>query len=149
MDEIKIIIDNNVLELYYKHYFEKYPKRKKRYIEKPIPPSLNHWMIMPRFQMNAQKQAWKEFGIWLVKHYRYENMKIEKCKIVIEYFFGDKRKHDADNYTPKNLFDSFTVSGLLIDDDFSHVESLTIKGNYSKDNPRTEIMFIGVHSDER
>jgi hypothetical protein len=141
-NEIKIVIDNDILNKYYDWYFKEYPRRKKRNILKPIPPSLNTWMIMPRFKMNTQKQAWKDFGRWLVKYYGYENKKINKCKIIIEYFFDSKRRHDADNYTPKNLFDSFTVSGLLIDDDFSHVESLTIKGNYSKDNPRTEILFV-------
>ena len=141
-NEIKIVIDNDVIDKYYKWYFAEYPRRKKRNIEKPIPPSLNTWMIMPRFKMNTQKQAWKDFGKWLVKYYGYENKKLPKCKIVIEYFFDSKRRRDADNYTPKNLFDSFTVSGLLIDDDFDHVESLTIKGNYSKENPRTEILFI-------
>jgi len=139
--EIKIIIDNNILEKYREYYFEKYPRRKNNPIKKPIPPSLNSWMIMRRFQMNHQKQVWKEFGEWLVNYYGYTNKKIDKCKIIIEYFFDSKRRHDADNYTPKNLFDSFTVSGLLIDDDFNHVESLTIKGNYSKENPRTEIIF--------
>ena len=137
--EIKITIDNNVLDEYRKYYFDKYPKRKKNPIEKPIPPSLNAWMVMRRFQMNHQKQVWKEFGEWLVGFYGLTNKKIDKCKITIEYFFDSKRRHDSDNYTPKNLFDSFTVSGLLIDDDFNHVESLTIKGNYSKENPRTEI----------
>lgn len=141
---IKIVIDREILEVYYTEYFEKYPRRQKRLIEKPIPPSLNAWMIMPRFKMNAQKQAWKDFGAWLVRYNQLENKKIEKCSIVIEYFFEDKRRHDADNYTPKNLFDSFTVSGLLVDDDLNHVESLSIKGNYSKDNPRTEIyIFFG------
>lgn len=137
--EIKIIIDNAALEEYKRYYFDKYPRRKKFPIKKPIPPSLNAWMIMKRFQMNHEKQVWKEFGEWLVDHYKYRNLKIEFCKITIEYFFDSKRKRDADNYTPKNLFDSFTSSGLLIDDDFNHVESLTIKGNYSKENPRTEI----------
>jgi len=137
--EIKIVIDNDTLEKYNSYYFGKYPKRKNVPIKKPIPPSLNAWMIMRRFQMNHQKQIWKEFGLWLVQYYKYENMQINKCSITIEYFFDSKRKHDADNYTPKNLFDSFTASGLLIDDDFNHVESLTIKGNYSKENPRTEI----------
>jgi hypothetical protein len=145
MEKIKIVIDNEIINKYYDWYFKEYPKRKKRAIEKPIPPSLNEWMIMPRFKMNAQKQAWKDFGSWLVKYNHLENKKLEKCKIIIEYFFGDKRKRDADNFTPKNLFDSFTVSGLLVDDDFSHVESLTIKGNYSHDNPRTEISFVIEH----
>ena len=142
MKTIKIIIDNNILEKYYEYYFKKYPRRKIFPINKPIPPSLNAWMIMRRFKMNHEKQVWKEFGEWLVDYNCLRDKRIEKCKIEIEYFFDSKRRHDADNYTPKNLFDSFTVSGLLIDDDFNHVESLTIKGNYSKDNPRTEISFI-------
>jgi len=142
MKKIKITIDKKAIEQYTRYYFKKYPKRRKKPIEKPIPPSLNQWMVMKRYQMNHQKQTWKEFGKWLVKRDKLENMKINKCKIVIEYFFGDKRKRDSDNYTPKNLFDAFTVSGLLVDDDFNHVESLTIKGNYSKENPRTEITFI-------
>jgi len=142
MNKVNIVINNNVLEKYLKYYFLKYPKRKKKPIENPIPPSLNAWMVMPRFQMNHQKQCWKEFGEWLVKYYNLENKNIDKCKIEIEYFFNSKRRHDSDNYTPKNLFDSFTSSGLLIDDDFNHVESLTIKGNYSKEDPRTEIRIF-------
>jgi hypothetical protein len=142
MSEIKIIIDNNVIEKYYDEYFAKYPRRRKRDIDSPIPPSLNAWMIMPRFKMNAQKQAWKDFGAWLVRYNGLENRKIDKCKIIIEYYFGTKHRRDADNYTPKNLFDSFAISGLIVDDDFNHVESLTIKGNYSKNEPKTVISFI-------
>jgi len=142
MNKIKIVIDKHVLNEYYEYYFEKYPRRKKKPMEKTIPPSLNQWMIMTRNQMNSCKQTWKDFGEWLVGYYNLRNRKLEKCRIEIEYFFDSKRRHDADNYTPKNLFDSFTVSGLLVDDDFNHVESLTIRGNYSKDNPRTEITFI-------
>jgi Holliday junction resolvase RusA-like endonuclease len=140
-NQIKLVINNDILNKYYKYYFKKYPRRKKKPIERPIPPSLNQWMVMPRFQMNNQKQIWKEFGEWLVFCYGYQNMRIDKCNITIIYYFDSKRKHDADNYTPKNLFDSFTSSGLLIDDDFNHVQSLTIKGDYCKSNPRTEIII--------
>lgn len=142
MEKLKIVINKEIVDIYTEYYFKKYPKRNKKPIEKTIPPSLNQWMVMKRFQMNHEKQVWKEFGDWLVKYNGLENKKIEKCNIIIEYFFGDKRKRDADNYTPKNLFDSFTVSGLLVDDDFNHVESLTIKGNYSREDPRTEITFL-------
>ena len=144
MDDVKIIINKKSVDDYLLYYFVKYPKRKKPPITKPIPPSLNDWMIMPRFKMNSQKQIWKEFGIWLIKENNLENMKINKCEITIEYFFKDKRKRDSDNYTPKNLFDSFVISGLLIDDDFGHVESLTLKGNYSKEDPRMEITFSEI-----
>jgi len=46
-EEIKIIINKEILEKYYEYYFNKYPKRKKVNITSPIPPSLNEWMVMP------------------------------------------------------------------------------------------------------
>lgn len=137
-----LVINNDILKLYNDFYFKKYPRRKKIPIPKPIPPSLNQWMVLPRQQMNGEKQKWKEFGEWLVNHYGFANMQIESCKITITYYFDSKRRHDADNYTPKNLFDSFTSSGLLIDDDLNHVQSLTIKGDYCKEDPRTEILIV-------
>jgi Holliday junction resolvase RusA-like endonuclease len=142
MKKLKLTINKIILAEYSEYYFKKYPGRKKLPIKSPIAPSLNQWMIMRRFQMNHQKQTWKEFGIWLVNRYGFQNKKLNKCKIIIEYFFDSKRRHDSDNYCPKNLFDSFTEAGLLVDDDFEHVESLTIKGNYDKENPRTEITFV-------
>lgn len=95
-------------------------------------------MVMPRFQMNFEKQKWKEFGKWLVSYYGLENKQIEKCEITIFYYFPTKHKHDADNYTPKFLFDGFVFGGLLVGDDFDHVQSLTIKGGYCKGNPKVE-----------
>jgi hypothetical protein len=141
ISELKLIIDNNILEKYNEYYFAKYPKRRKIPISKSIPPSLNHWMVLPRPQMNGEKQKWKEFGEFLVSYYGYQNKQIDKCNITITYYFDSKRRHDADNYTPKNLFDSFTSSGMLIDDDFNHVQSLTIKGDYCKGNPSTVIQI--------
>lgn len=140
--QILLTINKDILDKYNKYYFNKYPRRKKIPIQKPIPPSLNQWMILPRPQMNVEKQKWREFGEWLVSYYKFENIQIDKCDIVITYYFDSKRKHDADNYTPKNLFDSFTSSGLLVDDDFNHVQSLTIKGDYCKEEPRMEILIV-------
>jgi len=87
--------------------------------------------------MNNEKQKWKEFGIWLINYYNLNNKNINECTITVTYYFPTKHRHDADNYTPKNLFDSFTESGLLIDDDFDHVKQLIIQGSYSKGNPKT------------
>lgn len=134
-----LIIDNNVLDKYYKYYFAKYPKRKVKPIKSPIPPSLNQWMVMKRPQMNNEKQKWKEFIVWLIGENNLQDKKINRATITFTYYFPTKHRHDADNYTPKNLMDGFTESGLLIDDDFNHIEMLCIKGGYDKNNPRTEM----------
>jgi len=136
-----ITIDNKILEQYNEYYFKKYPKRKVIPIKSPISPSLNQWMVMKRPAMNNEKQKWKEFIIWLVEHYGLENKKIEKATMTFTYYFKTKARHDSDNYTPKNIMDGFTQSGLLVDDDFEHIQMLCIKGGYDKENPRTEILI--------
>jgi len=41
INQVNIVIDNDVLDKYHEFYFRKYPKRKVKPIDKPIPPSLN------------------------------------------------------------------------------------------------------------
>ncbi len=136
---IKLIINQDELDDYHEYYFKKYPKRQVKPIKKPIPYSLNQWMIMPRSQMNSEKQKWKDFIVWLVNKYNLQNRKIDNAEITFIYYFPTKHRHDADNYTPKFAMDGLTESGLLVDDDFEHIKTLTICGGYDKENPRTEI----------
>lgn len=98
---------------------------------------------MPRHQMNNEKQKWKELGDWLVAYYKYGNLLIDKCDVIITYYFGTKHKRDADNYVPKFIMDGFVSGGLFVDDSFDHVQSLkTQSGGYCKDNPRVEFEII-------
>lgn len=136
---IKLIINQDELNDYYKYYFKKYPRRRVKPIKKPIPPSLNQWMIMKRPQMNGEKQKWKDFIVWLIHKYNLQNKKINNAEIIFKYYFPTHHRHDADNYTPKFAMDGLTKSGLLVDDDFEHIKTLTICGGYDKENPRTEI----------
>lgn len=62
----------------------------------------------------------------------------EKAKVTITYYFGDRRRHDADNYAGKYLLDGLTKAGVIVDDDLKHITT-TIVGEYDKANPRTEI----------
>lgn len=133
------------MQEYGKEYKRKHPRSYKHpFANKtgnvsPIPPSLNQWMVMMRPQMNNNKQKWKDFIVWLVEQNELTNKQIEKAKITFVYYFPTKLRRDADNYTPKNIMDGFTESGLLVDDDFGHIAELKIQGGYDKENPRTEI----------
>lgn len=139
---MKIIIDNEVIEKYNLYYFSLHPKAKKKPIEKPYHPSINQWCILPRIQMNALKQKWKDFGCWLIRELGYENMKLDSFDIILTVFFDSKRRHDVDNQVPKFILDSFTESGFIVDDDEKHLHSLTLKTGYDKEYPRTEIEII-------
>ena len=142
MSEIKLILDQKLLDEYSDYYFKKHPRARKKPIEKPWHPSINEWMIMPRPQMNALKQKWKEFGIWWIDKLSYTGMMIDDFTVEVTVFFNRNSRHDPDNYTIKFLADSFTEAGFIVDDDSKHLKSLTLKCDYDKEWPRTEIRII-------
>ena len=140
---IKLILDSKVLERYNTYYFLEHPRAKKKPIEKPYHPSINTWCILPRIQMNALKQKWKDFVCFWMRLEKLENKKLDNFDITITVFFDTKRRHDVDNQVPKFILDGFTESGFIVDDDEKHLHSLTLKTEYDKENPRTEIeIFI-------
>ena len=140
---IKLILDSKVLERYNTYYFLEHPRAKKKPIEKPYHPSINTWCILPRIQMNALKQKWKDFVCFWMKLEKLENKKLDSFDITITVFFDTKRRHDVDNQVPKFILDGFTEAGFIVDDDEKHLHSLTLKTEYDKENPRTEIeIFI-------
>lgn len=149
MSEIlKLTLDNDVVKKYNNKYFFEHPRAKKEPITKPYHPSINTWMILPRIQMNALKQKWKDFvGFW-VKLNKLENRQLDNFDLVVTVFFDTRRRHDCDNQIPKFILDGFTESGLIVDDDEKHLHSLTLKTGYDKENPRTEFEFY-IHSDEK
>ena len=126
---------------YEKYYFKVHPKARKKPIERPHHPSINQWMIMKRPMMNALKQRWKEFMIWFIEYNGYTNLHIEECEMIFTSYFKTKIRHDTDNTVPKFILDGLAESGFIIDDDSKHLTSLTLKCEYDKENPRTEIQI--------
>jgi len=139
MNDLKLVLDKSVLKKYNEYYFNKYPKRHKIPIERPIHPSTNTWMILQRQAMNNLKQTWKDFVIWWINDLGYQNYKLEKYEMIFTIYMPTKRRSDPDNMSPKFIMDGFTESGFIIDDDGMHLKALTLKTDYDKDNPRTEI----------
>ena len=118
MSEIlKLTLDNDVVEKYNKKYFFEHPRAKKEPITKPYHPSINTWMILPRIQMNALKQKWKDFVRFWVKLNNLEKRQLDNFDLVVTVFFDTRRRHDCDNQIPKFILDGFTESGLIVDDD--------------------------------
>jgi len=139
IEQIRLIIDNGVLEEYEKHYFTLHPKAKKKPIENPWHPSINKWMIMKRPMMNALKQRVKAFMVWFIEYSGYANKEIKECEMVFTTYYKTRSRHDLDNSVPKFYLDGMVACGFISDDDSEHIKSLTLKCGYDKDNPRTEI----------
>ena len=87
------------------------------------------------------KQDWKELIIWLMDYLGYTDLKIKRCKEYLNLYFDTNRRHDSDNYVPKFINDGLTASGVIIDDDFSCINTLIVNGVIDKENPRTEIIL--------
>ena len=90
---IILTIDQKTLDLYTKYYFLEHPRAKKIPIEKPWHPSINTWMILPRIQMNALKQKWKEFVKFWVKINKMDNkVNLDDSQILTKYKKTTRRR---------------------------------------------------------
>ena len=97
---------------------------------------------MQRPQMNVLIQKWKDFCIWWINSLGYNDMKLTEFEMIFTTYMPTRRRIDPDNTIPKFILDGFTESGFIVDDDGSHLKSLTLKTGYDKENPRTEIEII-------
>lgn len=140
-NELKLIIDNEVLARYETYYFDIHKRASKKPIAHPYHESINVWMIMKRPMMNALKQKWKDFIVWFINDQGYSNLRIEKCDIICRTFYPNHRRHDTDNSVPKFLLDGLVQSGLIIDDDSEHIMSLLLECFVDVKHPRTEIII--------
>lgn len=139
MKTIKLVIDDGVLEDYFKYYLTLHPKATVKPIKQPYHESINVWMIMQRPAMNGLKRKWKDFIIWLVNERGYANLHIDKCEISQNIYYNTTRRHDIDNTTPKFILDGLVECGMIEDDDSKHLTKLTMQCGVDKQHPRTEL----------
>ncbi len=141
--EIKIVINEEILNKYKDFYFLKYPKRRVFPIKKAIPPSFNYFTSIKRIVQNSLKQQYKEFSIWLANYYNIADLNINKAKITYTFFFKDHRRRDFDNLllTPKLINDGFVEAKVLTDDNGESLSIEFMPFEYDKENPRVEMIL--------
>ena len=141
LKQIKLVIDNDVLEQYEAYYFAIHRKASKKPIAQPYHESINVWMIMKRPMMNALKQKWKDFIVWFIRTQGYANLHIEKCEVEQTVYYPNNRRHDIDNSVPKFVLDGLVESGMIVDDDCKHITKLILSCVADSDYPRTELLI--------
>ena len=143
MKEIRLMFDDDALKRYEDEcYFVRHPKAHKRPLDHPYHESINVWMVMKRPMMNALKQRWKDFMVWFIEDQGYTNLRIEQCDMTFTVFYGNSRRHDVDNSTPKFVIDGMVEAGMVVDDDSKHIRSITLRCSVDAEHPRTEIEII-------
>lgn len=138
---IMLVIDMDAIDRYAEQYFLIHTRAKNKPIKHPYHESINQWMIMKRAMMNALKQKWKDFIKWFVDEQGYSNLHIEQCEISQKIYYPNHRRHDVDNSTPKFILDGLVESGMVVDDDSSHITKLTLECDVDAKNPRTELQI--------
>ncbi len=111
-----------------------------------IPPSNNKYMGRgsvkgQAFAYQEEKQKWA----WLIKAAvkGKPEKPLGKARVSITYFFPDRRRRDPDNYSGKFILDGLTRAGLIVDDSFGNIR-LELRGEWDKNNPRTEIELEAI-----
>ena len=66
-----------------------------------------------------------------------------KAAVVIDYYFKDNRRRDADNYSGKIVHDALVRAGVIADDSYSNIVSMPFFW-VDKKNPRTVITVVEI-----
>ena len=87
--------------------------------------------------MTKEGKALKEDYVWQAKEQWKKPLIEGKLKVLIGLYFGDRRKHDWDNYG--KLLDA--LNGVIWWDD-SQIREANVKLFYDKQNPRIEVKIF-------
>lgn len=112
-----------------------------KYSIKAIPPSNNKFIGKDkRWQYQDEKKQWAR----IIQLFCVPRPKepLKKSKVIVIYYFKDKRRRDPDNYSGKFILDGLVRSGIIKDDSFDCID-LQLIGRVDKGNPRTEIFIDG------
>jgi len=107
-----------------------------------IHPSLNAWSRKHPMAV----ATWKiEYGQWVaiaiheaVQAGTWDGQVFDQADVTLIHHFTPGHRHDADNVTPKFFLDSLVARGVLVDDDFDHMDLHLLNGTRSRP-PWTEI----------
>lgn len=110
-----------------------------------VPPSLNRFAGRSNtWEYRAAKKQWTDAVQLACRLAGTKPTKpLDRARVEIVYYFPTRSRHDADNYAGKFLLDGLTKAGVIVDDDLKHITT-TVRGEYDKDFPRTEIEILEV-----
>lgn len=109
-----------------------------------IPMNLNTYRNAHYFQLNKEKSEWEHVVAVAVNQ---QGIKpVDRCRIEMEFYFKDKRRHDPDNYAccAKFILDGLVKASILPDDNFDVIESLAVKRGGISKKPYIMIGIEGI-----
>ena len=134
-DIIVIEFTEENLQAFLENYYSTHRKTKKPIVESPLPRSMNKILVITnRIVQNNHKKHRAEYVSYVLKEMGLEKLGICKTNLKIEFVFSTKVRHDLDNYLAgmKEVMDSFSDIGVIQDDNYNIIQSITATARYEK-----------------
>ena len=90
------------------------------------------------YEYQRQKKEFAE-AIWYLSSK--PDIPFENAVVIIDYYFKDNRRRDADNYSGKIILDGLVKCGIIKDDSYKNIVSMPFF-YCDKINPHTTITVI-------
>lgn len=94
----------------------------------------------PIVRCSDRYAQWNEAAVMTLR-VQARGRKFTDCKIMISFYYGDRRKRDIDNGVA-SVFDTLKDAGIIEDDNYSLIPKCYVESHYDKDNPRAEITIL-------
>lgn len=137
MNENKIVIEftEDNLQEFLCEYYKTHRKTKKPIVEDCLPRSMNKIItITNRIVQNNHKKHRALYVEYLIHKLGLEKIGICECDLKIEFVFPTLVRHDLDNLIGglKEILDPFSDLGVILDDNYKVIKTLSASGRYEK-----------------
>lgn len=149
--EIVVEFNEDNLNRFLEIYYTTHRKGKKPIIDSPLPRSMNQILVITnRIVQNSHKQHRGEYVEFIIKELGLEKLGISKSDLEIEFVYPTVARRDLDNYLGgiKEYMDSFTDLGVICDDSYDIIQTITAKGKYEKGCKKTIMTFKNCEYDK-
>ena len=149
-DKVVVEFNQDNLDRFLNEYYKTHRKGKKPIVESPMSRSLNKMLVITnRIVQNAHKQNMKAYTCFVVKDLGLENLGISSANLNVHFVFPTKIRHDLDNFLGgcKEQVDGFSEIGLIVDDDYSHIHTISSSAEYIKGETKMIFTFSNCKFD--
>ena len=151
-DIIEVEFNEDNLERFLNEYYKTHRRGKKSIIDSPLARSMNKILIVTnRIVQNNHKQNRGLYTKFIIRELGLERLGINETDLKVEFIFPTKVRHDIDNSIGgiKESLDSFTELGVITDDDYLHIKSITATAKYEKGVSKMVFRFENCKYDVR
>lgn len=149
-DKVEIEFTEDNLNEFLAKYYKTHRKGKKPIVVSPLPRSMNAILVITnRIVQNNHKKYRGMYVEHVLKELGLEKLGICETDLKVHFVFPTKIRHDLDNYGSglKEFLDMFSDLGIVQDDNYDIIKSITLTASYEKGVSKTIFTFTNCKYD--